>query len=87
MKVLMYGIESCKSCKTAKERLDEANVEYKYLSFTDSIMNLRRFLEYRDKEPMFDEVKKEGRVGIPLFYLEDGTLTFSLDEVIEKAGK
>lgn len=50
-------------------------------------MNLRKFLKYRDEEPMFDEIKAAGRVGLPLFQLEDGTLTFSLEEVIEKTGK
>ena len=87
MKVLMYGIDSCRTCSEAKKALEERNVRYMYMSFAESIMNLRKFLEYRDKEPMFDEVKAAGRVGIPLFVLEDGTLTFSLDEVLEKAGK
>ena len=50
-------------------------------------MNLRKFLKYRDEEPMFDEMKAAGRVGLPLFQLEDGTLTFSLEEVLEKCGK
>lgn len=67
--------------------MDEHGIQYKYLSFSDSIMNLRKFLKYRDEEPMFDEIKAAGRVGLPLFQLEDGTLTFSLEEVIEKTGK
>ena len=50
-------------------------------------MNLRKFLKYRDEEPMFEEMKAAGRVGLPLFQLEDGTLTFSLEEVLEKCGK
>lgn len=62
-------------------------IQYKYLSFSDSIMNLRKFLKYRDEEPMFDEIKAAGRVGLPLFQLEDGTLTFSLEEVIENTEK
>lgn len=71
----------------AREELDRHNIEYKYLSFSDSIMNFRKFLKYRDEEPMFAEVKAAGRVGLPLFQLEDGTLTFDVEEVIEKAGK
>lgn len=67
--------------------MDEHGVQYKYLSFSDSIMNLRKFLKYRDEEPMFEEVKAAGRVGLPFFQLEDGTLTFSLEEVLEKCGK
>ena len=87
MRVLIYGIDSCCNCGEAKEALAEKGIEYKYMSFADSIANLKKFLKYRDTEPMFEKIKEEGRVGIPLFILEDGTVTLSLDEVIEKAGK
>ena len=87
MKVLIYGIDSWSGCGAARKELDEYGIQYKYLSFSDSIMNLRKFLKYRDEEPMFDEIKAAGRVGLPLFQLEDGTLTFSLEEVIENTEK
>lgn len=85
MKVIMYGIDSCSNCIEAKKIFEENNINYKYLSFSDSIMNLRRFLEFRDKEPMFDAMRAEGRVGLPLLQLEDGTLTFSVEDVLKKA--
>jgi len=33
---------------------------------------------------MFDAVKEKGGVGVPLFVLEDGTMTFDVNEVISK---
>ena len=55
-----------------------------YLEFSESTANLKRFLKLRDTEPLFDEVKERGAIGVPCFKLEDGTLTLDLQEVLDK---
>ena len=70
----MYGTNACPDCVHAEEVLKDKNISYIYLDWTDSTANLKRFLKLRDHEPLFDEVKKEGKIGIPCFQLEDGTL-------------
>ncbi len=84
MKLIMYGTNACPDCVHAEEVLKDKNISYIYLDWTDSTANLKRFLKLRDHEPLFDEVKKEGKIGIPCFQLEDGTLTLDLDLVLAK---
>ncbi len=83
MKVTIYGAEICPDCVSAKELLKnspEFQVEYK--NITESTGVLKEFLAYRDKDVIFDEVKENGRIGIPFFILEDGTKTFDITPYI-----
>ncbi|HOA20176.1 MAG TPA: hypothetical protein PL127_02780 [Sedimentibacter sp.] len=36
------------------------------------MINLKRFLKYRDNAPEFKEIKDEGRVGLPCIVIENG---------------
>jgi glutaredoxin-related protein len=36
------------------------------------MFNLKMYLKFRDFRPEFDEIKKAGRVGIPLIVINDG---------------
>ena len=78
MKLVIYGTDTCKDCVDAKALLDAKGIRYLFLEFSDSIGNLKRFLKIRDA------VKEKGGVGVPLFVLEDGTMTFDVNEVISK---
>lgn len=84
LKLVIYGTDTCKDCVDAKALLDAKGIRYLFLEFSDSIGNLKRFLKIRDTNPMFDAVKEKGGVGVPLFVLEDGTMTFDVEEVITK---
>ena len=84
MKIIMFGTNACKDCIDAVKILDEKNVDYMYLEFSESTANLKRFLKIRDTESIFDEVKAKGGIGVPCFKLSDGTLTMNLEEVLEK---
>ena len=37
-------------------------------------------LRLRDNNPLFDECKRTGSIGIPCFLLEDGTVTLTPEE-------
>ena len=84
MKIVMFGTNACPDCVEAVKALDEKKADYMYLEFSESIANLKKFLKLRDTEELFDDVKKNGGVGVPCFKLSDGTLTLSLDEVLAK---
>lgn len=86
MKIVMFGTNACKDCVEAIKKLNECGADYMYLEFSENIANLKKFLKLRDTEVLFDEIKKEGRVGVPCFKLSDGTLTLSLEEVLQKLG-
>ena len=85
MKVMMYGTNACPDCVNAEALLKEHHIQYLYLDWTNNIGNLKRFLKLRDTNPLFDEPKQKGAVGVPCFQLEDGTLTLDINEVLKKA--
>ena len=87
MKLVIYGTKTCKDCVDALRILDEKNIRYLFLEFSDSIGNLKRFLKIRDTNPLFNAIKEKGGVGVPLFILEDGSMTFELNEVLKKANQ
>ncbi len=55
-----------------KEYLSENNIKYVYLDITDGMLNLKRFLKYRDNFDEFKEIKKASRVGLPCIVVNEG---------------
>jgi len=46
------------------------------------MLNLKKFLKYRDNRPEFDEIKKAGRVGLPCIVINDGEkIVFDVMEI------
>jgi len=45
---------------------------------------MKAFLKIRDEEALFDGPKKEGKIGVPYFELENGMKTLDLQEVLEQ---
>ena len=59
-----------------KEFLSHNEIKHIYLDITDNMYNLKQYLKYRDFRPEFDEIKKAGRVGIPMIVINDGEKIF-----------
>ena len=76
----IYGSMLCPDCVRCREELDKAGIPYEYLDFGDNLKNLKEFLAIRDGNPLFDEIRREGKIGIPCIVKEDGTV--SLDYTI-----
>ncbi|MDO5725825.1 MAG: glutaredoxin [Tissierellia bacterium] len=53
-----------------KEFLSKENIEFEYIDILESLPNLKKFLHIRDNSKKFDEVKKNGRIGIPCLLVE-----------------
>lgn len=68
-----------------KELLSQNDIKFAYLDISESMFNLKMYLKYRDTRPEFDEIKKAGRVGIPLIVVNNGEKLFfenvNLDEL------
>lgn len=71
-KVIVFGSKHWPDCEPAKEYLSENNVKYAYLDITENMINLKRFLKYRDNFDEFDEIKQASRVGLPCIVVNDG---------------
>ncbi len=83
MKVIMYGAGICMDCVSAKELLSGyPQIHLDYRSITDSTKTLKEFLSYRDREEVFTSVKENGKIGIPFFLLEDGTMTLEVTDIV-----
>ena len=71
----IYGSMLCPDCVQIRKDLDQAGVEYDYRDFSENLLNLKEFLALRDSLPVFEEVRREGRIGIPCIVKEDGSVT------------
>lgn len=71
----IYGSMLCPDCVQCRQELDQAGVAYEYLDFADDLANIKAFLTIRDSEKIFDDVRKNGSIGIPCIVKEDGSVT------------
>lgn len=78
----IYGSMLCPDCVRCRSDLDGAGVAYEYLDFSDGLKNLKEFLSLRDDNPVFDEVKREGRIGIPCIVADDGRVLLDWDTLM-----
>ena len=81
----IYGSMMCPDCVECRRDLDEAGVAYEYLDFADDLRNLKAFLALRDKEPAFETIRAEGKIGIPCILREDGAVTLDWAEYVGQA--
>lgn len=83
----MLGTNLCIECEKAEKHLKEAGIPFDYVDFTNSIMDLKEFVTFRDTHSEFNSVRGTGKVGIPCFVFDDGTITFDINKAIELASE
>lgn len=76
----IYGSMLCPDCVECREDLDKVEVCYEYLDISESLKNLKEFLKIRDENPIFTEIRAEGKIGIPCIVKENGEITLSWEE-------
>lgn len=67
-----------------KEFLSQKEVEYVYCDISLDIGALKRFLKIRDNNPLYDEVKQRGGIGIPTLIIDDEVTIDPDRETLEK---
>lgn len=75
----IYGSMLCPDCVQCRADLDKAGVAYEYLDFSESLLHLKEFLVLREM-PLFEEIRSQGKIGIPCLVKDDGTVTLSWEE-------
>ena len=78
--IKIYGSMLCKDCVQCREELDAAGVEYEYLDFGEDLRALKEFLAIRDSDGQFDDVRRNGSIGIPCIVRENGSVTLDWAE-------
>lgn len=79
----IYGSMLCPDCVQCREDLDRAGVHYEYLDFADKLIYLKEFLKLREENPLFQEVKERGSIGIPCLVEEDGSVALDWEKYIK----
>lgn len=75
----IYGSMLCPDCVQCCADLSSAGVAYTFLDFADNLANLKEFLAIRDQNALFDNVRAEGKIGIPCIVDEQGTVQLGWD--------
>lgn len=79
--IKIYGLPTCPGCDFVHEQVQGREDEFTFINIGSHVMKLKEFMRLRDSHPAFDDAKKNGYIGIPCFVKEDGSLTFSPEEV------
>mgnify|MGYP002514414663 FL=1 len=80
--IKIYGSMLCPDCVQCRKDLEKAGVEYEYLDFSEHLLHLKEFLVLRDSESVFEEVRGNGKIGIPCIVMEDGRVTLDWAEFL-----
>lgn len=84
--LVIYGSKLCPDCVIFKKNCDMYGIEYEFRDITESLPFMKEFLKIRDENAVFDEVKKNGSIGIPAVVTEDGKVTLDWEKVISDKG-
>ncbi|MGM9550518.1 MAG: glutaredoxin [Faecousia sp.] len=76
----IYGSMLCPDCVRCREALDKAGIAYEFLDFGENLKNLKEFLALREGNPLFDGIRKEGKIGIPCIVGEDGSVSLNWED-------
>lgn len=85
--MVVYGSEICGDCREFKALMAQRGFTVEYVDITENVANLRAFLQLRDHEKAFEEVKARGSIGIPAFVKEDGEVTLDLNTALSWIGE
>ncbi len=84
MKVIMTGSHLCIDTLEAIYKFREHNIPFEYVDISASLDHLKDYLKIRENDPMYQPVRADGYLGIPLFTFDDGTKTLDLQAAIDK---
>ena len=74
MTIQVYGTTQCPNTRECLAAYAEKQLPHEFKDITELAV-LKEFLALRDRESLFDAVKQEGRVGIPLIRTAEGAYT------------
>lgn len=81
MKIIVIGSHLCPDTIYALCKLKENNVDFDFKDISSSFPALKEYLNIRETNPIYEEVKNKGELGIPCF-LKDEKVTLNLDDVL-----
>ncbi len=85
MKITMIGSHLCQDTLFAMMQLKAKGVKIDFQNVSANFPALKTYLRIRESDPMFEPIRKADMLGFPLLILEDGTRTFSVEDVLALA--
>lgn len=82
MKITVIGSHLCPDTIHALCKLTESKISFDFKDISSSFPALKEYLNVRECNPIYEEIKKNNGLGIPCFLREDGLVTLNLNEVL-----
>lgn len=69
--LIIYGTKQDPDCISCKVSFDMEKIKYEFRDINDELKYLKEFIRIRDNSVCFDEIKRQGKIGIPCIYISD----------------
>ncbi|VEI48965.1 Glutaredoxin-related protein [Actinobacillus equuli] len=83
MKPIVYFAPWCPDTAPFFAELERLNIDVEKVDMVGNPTGLKAFLKLRDNHTAFDDVKKNGYIGIPELVLENGNVVLDKDQLAE----
>lgn len=83
MKITVIGSHLCPDTLYALNRLAASGAETSFRDILSCHADLQAYLHIRETSELYAEIRGTQRLGVPCFVREDGSMTLSLDEVLD----
>lgn len=83
----VYGTDICIDCRNYKAIQKSRKFEAEYIDIIENTANMKEFLKMRDLDSVFESVRENHGIGVPLFVREDGEKTFDIDIAMSWIGQ
>ncbi|MCQ8211191.1 glutaredoxin [Cetobacterium somerae] len=81
MKIIVIGSHLCPDTIYAVCKLKEKKINFDFRDISSNFTALKEYLSLREANPIYEEVKIKGGLGIPCF-LKGEEITLNLDDVL-----
>lgn len=86
--ILLVGTWLCPDCRVAVERAAAEGLAFEFHDMLENLQDMRLYLKLRESNPeIFDPLRKENKVGVPLFVLPDGSVSVDTEAGLEALRK
>lgn len=83
----VYGTMICIDCRNYIHIQESRGFEAEFIDIIENTSNMKEFLTIRDEDPVFEQVRTNHGIGVPIFVREDGAKTFDMDEALAWIGQ
>lgn len=76
----LVGTWLCPDCRAVVERAKAEGMEFEFHDVLENLQDMRLYLKIRESHPeVFDPLRADNKVGVPLFVLPDGTISVDME--------